>query len=272
MTLMEEKMAAPKYQPHHWGKPNYYKLSVEDAKVEEGDTAYFKVKLDGKADHNIKVYYRTEDGSAKDGKDYKGEYGHVWIYKGQDSAKIDIKTIEDWKHEGTEHFKLKIWEHDKYVHVKDGEAKGTIKDDDKKYDHYDQPKVSVGDEYKKEGDVGYTKFEFKVSVDTEHHKGLMVKYHTEAGTANKWGKDQSDYVPESGYVYIKPGSKYGKIDIDVKGDTHKEYDEFFKVVIDDTHHYKVGDGTGYGWILNDDSGLVTPTVVATATTEETTIA
>jgi hypothetical protein len=262
---MEEKMAKPMYHPHHWGKPNYYKLSVENAKVEEGETAYFKVKLNEKADHDIKVHYGTKDGTAKDGKDYEGEYGHVWIYKGQDSAKIDIKTIEDWKHEGTEHFKLKIWEHDKYVYVKDGEAKGTIKDDDKKHDdhHHHQPKVSVGDETKKEGDVGYTKFEFKVSVDTEYHKGLMVKYHTEAGTANDYGKHQYDYIPESGYVYIKPGSKYGTIDVKVKGDTYKEADEYFKVVIDDTHHYKVGDGTGYGTILNDDSGLVTPTVVAT---------
>jgi hypothetical protein len=56
MTFVEEKMSKPMYHPHHWGKPNYYKLSVEDDKVKEGETAYFKVKLNEKADHNIKVY------------------------------------------------------------------------------------------------------------------------------------------------------------------------------------------------------------------------
>jgi hypothetical protein len=254
-------MATPLHHSSYWPKPNYYKLSIEDAKVEEGEAAYFKVKLDGKADHNIKVFYKTEDGTAKDGSDYKGEYGHVWIYKGQDSAKIDIRTIEDWKHEGTEHFKVKIWENDKHVNVKDGESVGTIKDNDKKHDdHHKQPKVTVGDEYKKEGDVGHTKFEFKVSLDTEHHKGVMVKYHTEAGTANAFGKHQDDYVPESGYVYVRPGSKHATIDVKVKGDTHKEPNEYFKVVIDDTSHYKVGDGVGIGTIVNDDSGLITPTV------------
>jgi hypothetical protein len=40
-----------------------------------------------------------------------------------------------------------------------------------------------------------------------------------------------------------------------------EKDEWFHVVLDDTKHYKIGDGYGKGIIENDDSGVVVPTFV-----------
>jgi hypothetical protein len=247
-------------------KHDHYKLSIEDTKVVEGHTAIFKVKLDEVAKHDIKVFYETKDGTAKDGKDYTGEKHYIIIEEGEKYGTINIHTKDDHKIEDKEFFKVKIWEYDHKVKVVDDVAKGWIKDNDKKHDddhghgHKHEPKVSVGDVYKDEGDTGYTTFKFKVNVDGHHH-GLKVKYHTEAGTANDWGANQNDYVPTSGYVEVEKGKNYGYIEVKVKGDTDVEKDEWFHVVLDDTKHYKIGDGYGKGIIENDDSGVVVPTFV-----------
>jgi hypothetical protein len=247
-TLTVKKPDAPEmswHQPQEYHKPNEYSVSVSDAKVWEGDTAYVYVRLDGykKADHDIKINYKTDDGSAKADKDYYGEYnGHVTINKGSDYAKIAVDTKDDHKYEGPENFFVKIWEYDKHVEVKDYKGEVTIKDDDK------PPHVSIDDVKKYEGDHGLTHFVFKVSVKGEHDD-LYIKYHTEDGTAKTSDKD---YIGESGKLHIGEHDKSGYIVVDVKGDYKVEKDEFFKVVLDDGKNYDLKDAYGIGVIKNDD--------------------
>lgn len=245
---------------HPHPQPNHYKLWVDNASDKEGNPVDFTVHINGKADHDIKVFYATSNGTAQAGKDYVPEFSYVTIKAGQSSAKIDIKTIEDHKYEPTETFNLKIWEFDKHVDVKDGHGIGTIYDDDKPY--YHQPKVSVGDAKAKEGDFPTDGgvLRFKVTVDGPNYDGLAVRWHTEKGDgpfgANNYG--DKDYKPVVDTLYIGPGKNHGYIEVKANGDTKKEFDEYFKVVLDDTHYYKVGDGHGLGIILNDDKPDVTP--------------
>lgn len=242
----------------HYPHPQNYKLWVDNASTKEGGDADFTVRINGKADHDIKVFYSTSDGTALGGKDYVPEHDFVVIKKGELSAGIDIRTIDDHKVEPTEHFNLKIWEFDKHVEVKDGHAIGTIYDNDK----WKEPVVSVGDAKAKEGDAKGGVLSFDVHVDGPNEHGLIVRYHTEAGYgpygANYMDKD---YIPKGGDLYLKPGETHGTIDVQIIGDTKKEFDEHFKMVLDDTHYYKVGDGIGIGTIINDDKPPVTPSLV-----------
>jgi hypothetical protein len=126
---------------HHKENPDFFKLWITDGEAKEGDKVDFYVKLDHKADRDIVVKYWTFDGTAKAWKDYKPEWDTVVIKKDTDSAKIDIKTIEDHKKEPTEYFFVKIDEKYTHVVVKDDIGKGTIFDDDHHHHgkHHDDP-------------------------------------------------------------------------------------------------------------------------------------
>jgi hypothetical protein len=122
---------------HHHNQ--HYKLWVDDAWAKEGHTMKFEVHLNKEADHDITVYYKTYNGTAKDGKDYHGEYDSVVIHAGDDSATIYIDTKDDHRKEHKEYFYVKIDEHDPYVKVKDHYGKGWIHDNDghKHHEHYE---------------------------------------------------------------------------------------------------------------------------------------
>jgi len=229
------------HKPDHHPKPKDFDLRVEDGTANEGDKVYFKIKIDGKADHDIKVFYKTEDGTAKAGQDYKGEYGWATIKKGTDHVVVDVKTIEDKKIEGNEYFKLKVWDFDKNVHVKDGEAKGTIIDDDFKKDL----KLSIDDAYAKEGD----KLVFKVKLDHKADENIKVFYKTEDGTA----KAGQDYKGEHDSVVIKKGDDHAYITVKSIDDKKVEGNEYFKVKIwENEKNVHVADGEAKGTIIDND--------------------
>jgi len=102
-----------------------YTLEIKDEYVEEGHIAHAKLQLDKPAPYDIKVYYRTEDGSAKDFEDYYGTHeGYLVIpaYKGWET--IDIQTVDDYYKEGKEDFKIKIWTNSPFEKVGAPQALG----------------------------------------------------------------------------------------------------------------------------------------------------
>jgi len=228
------------HAPVHYYKPTY-KVSIGDAEGTEGDKLKFKVELDKAAKEDIYIFYKTHDGTAKAGEDYKAEYGVVKIEKGTQSDYIKIKTIDDHKVEPTENFYVKIWEHHKNVYVTDYKGEGTIKDNDKPKEY----KLSIKDDAGKEGE----KLKFKVELDDKAEKDLVVWYKTEDGTA-KAGKD---YKPEYDKVVIKAGTDHTYIDIKTKDDHKKEGTEYFKVKIwEHEDNVKPGDYEAIGKIYDND--------------------
>ncbi|MCB4825254.1 Calx-beta domain-containing protein [Roseicella aerolata] len=226
-------------KPVYHFKPKY-EVSIGDDTVKEGGTLKFKVELDKVAKEDIYIFYKTHDGTAKAGSDYKAEYGVVKIEKGTKSDYITIKTIEDKTYEPTENMYVKIWEHHKNVDVKDGTGEGTIKDDDKPKEY----KLSIKDDAGKEGE----KLKFKVELDHKADKDITVWYKTEDGTA----KHGHDYKGEYGKVVIKAGTDHTYIDVKTIDDHKKEATEFFKVKI--WEHYdnvKPGDYEAIGKIYDN---------------------
>lgn len=237
-------------------KHDYYKLYVSDAKAEEGRTEYFKISLDHKADHDITVYYVTENGSAKAWEDYKPEYGKVTIHKGEQHAYVDIKTIDDKYYEGTEKFYLKAWDYDKYVDVKDGRGEGTIYDNDHKPTAY----IHDATVYEKDkGQVSYAHVKVELKGP---HDDTYVKYYTKAGEANNYGKDQSDYKPEGGTLHFGKNEYVKYIDVKIYGDNQNEHNEKFNVYLENSDKYKFGDNHAYVTIVDNDNSTH-PTLVPT---------
>jgi hypothetical protein len=239
-------------------RPQHYKLYVGDAYAKEGEYLYFKVSINGKADHKIDFNWTTKDITTEGAADYTPTYGSGSIAEGSSHGVIKILAKTDYLKEGYEHFKVHVTENDDYVKVKDGEGHGTIKD--VYHHHYSKPTVKIDDAHAQEGD----KMSFKVHAEHNYH-GVKVYYRTEAGTANEYGNHTKDYHPAGGggkSLYLAPGQKEGVIYVDTKEDYYKEDTEYFKMILEDGH-YKKGDDYAKGIIYDDDSVATIATGMAT---------
>ena len=256
-----------------------YTLKINNEYVEEGHVAHARLELDKPAPFDIKVYYRTEEGTAKSPEDYYGTHdGYVVIpAHSLNPATIDVRTNDDHHKEYTEDFKIKIWTKDEdyggggaptpsitatstklsggydydRVKVVDGEARVEIKDNDGH--DYGKAKVYVGSSEAKEGEP--LKFAFWHDGD----KPLHVQYYTEKWEAN--GHGDSDYKPTGGDFWLQPGQKY-EAKVDTYLDHDKEGAERMKMWVVNTYHYDRGNEYGTGTI--HDYGAPTPSFTSTA--------
>ncbi len=70
-------------------------LRVADVQVREGERAVFILTLSQPLDFDIRYAYRTQDGTAKAGKDYVAENGLFVIPRGARYMPLDIRTLKD---------------------------------------------------------------------------------------------------------------------------------------------------------------------------------
>lgn len=83
-----------------------------DVQVKEGQTAVFTLNTRWPA-NDIFQYrwrYRTEGGTATDGKDYESRTGLVTFGVDEYKKNIVVKTLRDCENEPDEHFKLKFYD------------------------------------------------------------------------------------------------------------------------------------------------------------------
>lgn len=105
-----------------------------------------------------------------------------------------------------------------------------------------------------EGD-GTSTFTFKVNLSRAYDQTVTVDYKTVDGTAGAG----TDYVAKTGTLTFKPQTTEGSIDISVIGDTLKEADETFDVVLSNaTANVKITTVVGTATIRNDDTYIYIP--------------
>jgi TolB protein len=99
--------------------------SVSGAKAIEGKVATFTVSLPSPLAQSVTYTYKTKKGTAKPGKDFKGQSGALTFAPGTTAVKVQVKTIQDLQPEKKEDFFLS-------VSISSGtvQGKGKIKDDD----------------------------------------------------------------------------------------------------------------------------------------------
>ena len=105
-------------------------LSAADAEATEGEaTMDFAVALDVPATTRVAVDYATADGSATAGEDYVGKAGTLTFAAGEMRKTVRVSLLDDAKNEGEETFTL-TFSNPSGVRIEDGEATGTIVNDD----------------------------------------------------------------------------------------------------------------------------------------------
>lgn len=113
-------------------EPTSPAVSVGDASVLEGNSGAklkFPVTLDSPAGKDVTVSYKTSDGSARAGKDYKVTSGELTIPAGQTKGVVKVPVISDKVREDDESLTLTLGSPG-YGTLDDGTAEGTIRNDD----------------------------------------------------------------------------------------------------------------------------------------------
>ncbi|HYV48774.1 MAG TPA: Calx-beta domain-containing protein [Myxococcaceae bacterium] len=113
------------------------------------------------------------------------------------------------------------------------------------------PAISINDVSLQEGNSGTTAFVFTVSLDAAPAAGqdVQVSWATVDGTAHVG----SDYAAGSGTLTFTSGGALSQtISISVTGDTAREPDETFTVVLSDPQNATLARVTGVGTIVADD--------------------
>ena len=106
-------------------------MSVSDARVEEaaGAAVAFAVTLSRAASDQVTVDYRTRDGSAQAGKDYRAASGTLTFSAGESTKTIEVAVLDDAHDEGEETLTLTL-SNASSGRLTDGDATGTIENHD----------------------------------------------------------------------------------------------------------------------------------------------
>jgi hypothetical protein len=233
VTVVDDDEPSPPPEP---------KLYVDDLDVDEGDAAYFKVRLSASAPEDITFDYTTSNGSATAGSDYDAaSYNNYKIPKGSSSATIKVTTREDSTDEPDETFYLKVSD----LHgasAGDLSGKATIKDDDPAA----KPKLYVDDTTVDEGEQA----SFKVHLSYKAPSDVYFDFNTEDGTAVA-GKDYDTTTGNN--VKIVKGEDSTTVKVWTREDDGDESDETFKLKISDVTGATEGDYSATATIKDDDT-------------------
>jgi len=220
--MREEKKNAPAGAEVSFAASHY-------AVVESEKKVQLKVDIKRTGGHSeeVKVRYKTKDGEAEAGKDYKAADGYLTFLKNCSKPQfIDIKIYEDKKFEPTEEFYVDLT-------VKSGSATlGNIKKATVVVIDADGP-----------GTLFFTHEELKVpeppnketiKVNVQRKNGVngqvQCSYHTEDNTA----KAGSDYTAASGTLTFGPGVSQATLPIEIIGPKSRFEGaaENFRIILD----------------------------------------
>ena len=239
-------------------------LGIGDVKIVEGHSgsrsAVFSVTLSRPAVSRVTASYRTGDGSARAGSDYRAGSGTLVIPAGTTSAAIKVPVVGDTRVEALETFKVRITAAVNAT-ITRSQGTATIENDDA-VTSATVTKVSVGDASVVEGDRRGRYLRIPVTLSAKTIRTVTVGYRTVDGTA----RSSSDYAARSGTIRIPADTTGTSIAILVNGDTAVESGEMFEVRLTSATVATIGRGRGRATIVNDDS---TPPSTAAPTTTTT---
>ncbi len=202
------------------------RVSINDASGNEGDAhVNFTLTLSTPATSNVVVTYATADkttGSiATGGVDYTPTSGTVTFTPGSVGQTISVAILGDSVDEDDEQFTVNLTSITTNASIGDGEATGTIVDND------NPPTVSVQNVTVNEGDSGTQNAVFTVMLDVASGRPVTLTFDTVDGTASQ----TSDYVATSGVLSFAPGETSKQITVQVNGDVVAEPNETFSLRI-----------------------------------------
>jgi hypothetical protein len=231
-------------------------VSIGDASADEdAGTITFTVSLSTAAAGTTSVNWSTADGSATAGSDYVAASGTATFLAGQTSASVMVDLSDDSTYEGNEDFVVNLANPSGLV-IGDGQGLGTIIEDDP----MPAPTVSISNASANEGNFQskgknpgpqFTNMSFTVTLSAASTLTVTVQYSTaDNGSATA----DADYQSVTGQVVtFAPGETSHIINVTVIGDNDVESDETFGVVLANASNATIGDGSGTGTIIDNDT-------------------
>ena len=218
-------------------------VSVADGVALEGDSGTvnltFVVSLDKASGYSVDVGVATSSGTATSGVDFQNTAYTLTFSPGETSKAATVPVNGDLLTEPDETFSLAITGTN-YATIADGNATGTIVDDDP------APTLSCDPQESEEGNTLWFTFALSWASGTD----VTITYQTTDGTAVA----PADYTYVSSQVTIPQGSLTATIPVTTIEDSLYEADETLTLTIADvTGEAVLEDETSTGTILNDDS-------------------
>ena len=221
-------------------------VSINDAtNVAEGNTGsantVFKVNLARAVEQTVTVDFSTASGVATAGSDFTAVSATLTFAPGEISKTVSVSVIGDRIAEPNETFFVNL-SNTVNGSIARGQGRGTIFDD--------EPRISISDVSKSEGNSGTTLFIFTVSLSAAYDQAVTMSFKTTDGTATA---SSGDYVARTGTLTFNPGETSKTITIEVKGDSKKEANEMFYLdLFGNSGNSLFTKNRGLGTILNDD--------------------
>jgi probable HAF family extracellular repeat protein len=219
-------------------------ISIGDVTVTEGHTgtrtAAFTVTLSTASSQPVTVTFTTANGTATAGSDYQAASDTLTFAPGETSKTVTVLVNGDRAGEPNETFVVNLSGATNAVVLGAGQGVGTILDD--------EPRISINNVTKTEGNSGTTLFVFTVTLSAAYDVPVTVNFATANGTA----KAGEDYVASSGTLTFAPGETSKTITVVVKGDKRAEANETFFVSLSSAISALIQNGQGIGTILDDD--------------------
>ena len=244
-------------------------VSINDLSLSEGDagntTFTFTISSDLVSSKDLAFTVNTNDLlEASGGTDYTAVLAQTAVITaGSDFTSITVDVLGDQIVEIDETFTVDVSgalfggsSDSSRVTIVDATGLGTIVNDD-------SASLSINDVTLSEGDSGQTEFVFTITSDLESSKDIDVTIQT---------NDLLEAVGNTDYVslaaqpaVITAGTNSTTVTVNVIGDQIVEVDETFTVDVsdalfdgnDDATRVTIGDGSGLGTIVNDDTASLT---------------
>ncbi len=218
-------------------------ITISDVAQVEGNSgagaAQFVVQLSAPSTEPISVYYSTADATAMAGSDYQATSGTLTFNPGELTKPLPVLIYGDRLAEANERFSVNL-SNATNATILDAQGLGTIVDD--------EPRISIGDVSRNEGNTGQTAFAFTVQLTAAYDVAVTVNYATAGGSATAG----SDFQATSGTLTIPAGQTTGTITVLVNGDRLAEPNETFFVNLSAPNYGVISDGQGIGAILDDE--------------------
>ena len=222
-------------------------FSIGDVSVTEGNSgtvsANFNVTVTSSGAAASTVAYSTAAGTA-DGSDFTAGNGTLTFAVGDLSEMISVPVKGDIFDEEDETFVVTLSNPQGAV-ITDGEATGTILDDD------EAPRLSISDTVAAEpADGGSNSALFAVTLSAPSQKTISFDYATAAGTAT----EGDDYTAGSSTLNIPAGQTQAQVSIPLAHDDVSEVpNETFVVNLSNPVNAQLHDSSGQGTILDFDA-------------------
>jgi hypothetical protein len=215
-------------------------FSVNDVSVNENaGTATFAVTRPGGPAASVDV--SAVAGTAKTPADFDAAPTTLNFAQGETSKNYVVNIHQDRTDEFNETYQVKL-ANPVNASLVDGTGVGTIVDDDA------APRLSVNDANLVEGNSGTKNLTFNVTLSRASGKPVNVTLHTADGSA----RAPSDYVSKSITLTFTPGQTHKSVPIAVRGDTVREPNETFFVLLNNPVNATILDPNGTGGIINND--------------------